>query len=503
MSSSTNGAVEHLDVLIVGAGLSGIGAARHLRERCPGKSFAILEARDDLGGTWNLFRYPGIRSDSDMNTLGYRFKPWMGGKELADGPSILSYIRETAREGDIEDRIRYGHRVVSADWSSEEQGWTVEAERTDAGETVRIRCGFLAMCSGYYRYDQGYAPEFPELEQFGGRVVHPQHWPEDLDYEGKRVLVIGSGATAVTLVPALAEKAAHVVQLQRSPSYVITIPNVDPIAEWLRRVLPEKPAYSIIRWKSVVLQTLLYQFCRRWPKLARRLLRRGTMRRLPEGYDVDTHFNPHYDPWDQRLCMVPDADLFEAISAGRAEIVTDRIAGFDHDAVRLESGGRVEADIVITATGLNLQLLGGAAVSVDGAPVDFPRTKVYKGMMLSGVPNMIFTLGYTNASWTLKADLTSEYLCRLLNHMDMGGYVECVPVDDPSVGEEPLIDLTTGYFRRSQDELPKQGSREPWKLRMNYFLDLRALRHGPLTDDAMRFSARTGEPAGTAEKAAA
>ena len=481
--------LEHLDVLIVGAGLSGIGAAYHLQERCPRKSYAILEARGDLGGTWDLFRYPGIRSDSDMHTLGYGFRPWTEAKSIAGGPSILRYVRQAARDSGIEEKIRLHHRVVGAEWSTAEARWTVEAERSDTGETVRLTCGFLFICSGYYRYDQGYAPEFPGMERFSGRVVHPQHWPDDLDYAGKRVVVIGSGATAMTLVPALAEQAARVTMLQRSPTYVVSMPAEDAIAGRLRRMLPDRAAYAIVRWKNVLLQLASYQLSRRRPEYMKSLLRRGVKRALPPGYDVDTHFNPRYNPWDQRLCLVPDGDLFKAISAGRAEIVTDQVDTFTENGIRLESGAELDADLIVTATGLNLQFLGGMRVAVDGREPDLAKAMAYKGMMLSDVPNFVFTLGYTNASWTLKADLTSEYACRLLTHMDAHGYRQCVPrVTDPSIAEEPLLDFSAGYVLRSIDQLPKQGSKAPWKLRMNYPLDLRALRFGPIDDGAMQFS---------------
>ncbi|HWW68182.1 MAG TPA: NAD(P)/FAD-dependent oxidoreductase [Solirubrobacterales bacterium] len=480
--------LENLDVLIVGAGLSGIGAAHHLQERCPGKSYAILEARRDLGGTWDLFRYPGIRSDSDMHTLGYRFQPWAEAKSIVDGPSILRYVRQTARDAGIDTKIRFHHRVVAAEWSTDEARWTVEVERSDTGESVLLTCGFLFICSGYYRYDEGYSPELPGMERFSGRVVHPQHWPDDVEYAGKRVVVIGSGATAMTLVPALAEEAAQVTMLQRSPTYVVSMPGEDAIANRLRRVLPDKAAYAIVRWKNVLLQMASYQLSRRRPEVMKSLLRRGVQRALPPGYDVDRHFNPRYNPWDQRLCLVPDADLFKAIHAGRAEIVTDRIDTFTEGGIRLESGAELDADLVVTATGLNLQFLGGMRLAVDGREPALAKAMAYKGMMLSDVPNFAFTLGYTNASWTLKADLTAEYVCRLLAHMDSHGYRQCLPRTDPSVTEEPLIDFSAGYVLRSIDQLPKQGSREPWKLRMNYPLDLRALRHGPIEDGAMQFS---------------
>ncbi|HZO05462.1 MAG TPA: NAD(P)/FAD-dependent oxidoreductase [Solirubrobacterales bacterium] len=479
---------EHLDVLIVGGGLSGIGAAHHLQRRCPGKTYAILEARERTGGTWDLFRYPGIRSDSDMHTLGYNFKPWTDRKSIADGDLILDYIRDTAREAGIDRNIRLQHKAVRAAWSSEEARWSVEVERGDTGETLTITCDFLYMCSGYYRYDQGYTPEFPGIEDFGGTVVHPQHWPEDLDYAGKRVVVIGSGATAVTLVPAMAKDAAKVTMLQRSPTYVASMPAADPVAGFLHRFLPARAVYSIVRWKNVLAQLAIYNLSRNRPGILKKFLRRGVERMLPPGYDVDKHFTPRYNPWDQRLCLVPDADLFEAIKDGSAEVVTDRIAGFDQAGIELESGERLDADVVITATGLNVLFLGGMTVSIDGAEPEMARTMTYKGMMLNGFPNFAFALGYTNASWTLKADLVAEYVCRLLNHMDAGGYDVCVPeVTDPTITEEPLLDFNSGYVLRALPGLPKQGSKEPWKLRQSYPFDLRQMRRGTLLDGSMQF----------------
>ncbi len=489
--------MEHVDVLIVGAGLSGIGAACHLRRECPAKTFAILEAREGIGGTWDIFRYPGIRSDSDMFTLGYSFKPWDAAKAIADGDSIRSYIREAAAENGLEGQIRFSSRVIAAEWSSPEGRWTVEVERTDGahdGERYSLTCSFFYGCTGYYRYDEGYTPEFADIDAFRGRLIHPQHWPEDLDYAGKRVLVIGSGATAVTLVPSMAERAAHVTMLQRSPSYVLSLPARDALADLLRRRLPRKAAYSIVRWKNVLMGLGFFKLSRSAPGLVRRLLRRGVQARLPAGYDVDTHFKPTYQPWDQRVCFVPDGDMFEAISRGSASVVTDRIERFTEKGVLLESGTELEADIIVTATGLNLLALGGIEVGVDGRRVDLGQTVGYKGMMLSGIPNLVLTLGYTNASWTLKADLVAEYVCRLLNHMDANGYSQCTPqAPDPREPTQPFLDLKAGYVLRSIDQLPKQGSRSPWRLNQNYPLDVRLLRRGPLEDEGIEFSRpRTG-----------
>jgi cation diffusion facilitator CzcD-associated flavoprotein CzcO len=481
--------LEHVDVLIVGAGLSGVGAGYHLQENCPGKTYAILEARDCIGGTWDLFRYPGIRSDSDMYTLGYSFRPWREAKAIADGPSILSYVRETASENGIDRKVRFHHRVVRAEWSTADARWTVEALRSDTQETVHMTCGFLLMCSGYYRYDEGYTPDFAGTERFAGQIVHPQKWTDDIDYEKKRVVVIGSGATAVTLIPAIAQSAEHVTMLQRSPSYIVSLPAEDPIANVLRRVLPARLAYSIVRWKNVLVTMLVFQLSRRRPGLVKALVRKGIEKRLPQGFDIDTHFKPTYGPWDQRLCLVPDGDLFEALCAGRASIVTDHIDTFTEDGLRLASGAELEADLVVTATGLNLLTLGGMQIAVDGRDVDVSQTMGYKGMMLSGVPNLAMAFGYTNASWTLKCDLTCGYICRLLNHMDEHGYRQCTPQNrDPSISEQPFIDFTSSYVQRSIDQFPKQGSKAPWRLYQNYALDILTLRFGSIEDGAMEFS---------------
>ncbi|HEY4450020.1 MAG TPA: NAD(P)/FAD-dependent oxidoreductase [Solirubrobacteraceae bacterium] len=484
----TEPAAEHVDVLIVGAGVSGIGCAYHLQDKQPGKSYLILEAREAIGGTWDLFRYPGIRSDSDVHTFGYAFKPWLGEKAIADGPDILRYIRETAGENRIEPHIRVGHNVRRASWSSETARWTVEATRADGASTVRFTCGWLFCASGYYRHDEGYTPSFAGVERFRGKIVHPQHWPEDLDYAGKRVVVIGSGATAVTLVPALAEEAAHVTMLQRSPSYIVSVPARDAIADALKRVLPARTAYSITRRKNIWLQKSIYQLSRSRPQLLRRRLRAGIKRRLPAGYAIDTHFNPRYDPWDQRLCAVPDGDLFEAIRCGRASVATDRIERFSEHAIELASGAQLEADIVVTATGLNLLALGGIELTVDGERVAPAQTIAYRAMMLSDVPNFAYAFGYTNASWTLKVDLVCEYLCRLLGYMQEHGYDTCVAHnDDPTLTTLPLLDFAAGYVQRSVHLFPRQGSRHPWSVAMSYAEDVRNLR-GSIEDPALRFS---------------
>jgi monooxygenase len=472
-----------VDVLVVGAGLSGIGAACHLEERLPGTSYVVLEARETSGGTWDLFRYPGVRSDSDMYTLGYRFRPWTDARSIADGPSILRYVRETAEAYGVEDNIRYRQRVVSASWSSDAARWTV---RTETGDVYT--CGFLWCCSGYYRYDAGYSPDFEGVDSFADTVVHPQHWPADLDVSGRRVVVIGSGATAVTLVPSLAEAGAHVTMLQRSPTYVLSVPGVDPAAAWLREHLPPRAASFLTRWKNVLVTSGFYQLSRCRPDYVRRLVRKGVASQLPDGFDVDAHFEPAYDPWDQRMCFVPDGDLFKAIRNGDVEVVTDHIERFTPSGLRLTSGRELEADVVVTATGLQLLAFGGMALDVDGSAVHLPDTMSYQGMLLSGVPNFAYVIGYTNASWTLKADLVSEYVCRLLSFLRERGYDTVVPERDPSVVEQPFMDFSSGYVQRSLHLLPKQGSRAPWRLRMNYLRDLVTIRRGRLEHESLRFS---------------
>ena len=480
---------EHFDVLIIGAGLSGIGAAHHLQTNCPGHSFAILEGRDSIGGTWDLFRYPGIRSDSDMYTLGYSFRPWEQAKAIADGPSILKYVKDTAAEAGIDTKIRFGHQVRRASWSTPDARWTVEAERGAGREPVRLSCNFLFMCAGYYRYDQGYTPDFPGSERFAGRIVHPQKWSDDIVYAGKKVVVVGSGATAVTLLPELAKDAAHVTMLQRSPTYVVARPSEDAMALWLRRHLPAMWAYNITRWKRVLLGMYVFRLCRRDPAKMKRFLLGGVRQALGPDYDVAKHFTPRYNPWEQRLCLVPDGDLFEAIRSGRADVVTDQIRTFDETGIQLESGQHLDADLIVTATGLALQVIGGLQLTVDGQPVDMARTMNYKGLMYSGIPNLASSFGYTNASWTLKCDLTCEYVCRLLNHMKKHHITHCTPRNtDPSITEEPWVDFSSGYFQRSMHLLPKQGSRAPWKLYQNYPRDILLLRLGRVDDGVLEFA---------------
>ncbi|WP_242109019.1 flavin-containing monooxygenase [Luteimonas aquatica] len=480
--------LEHFDVLVVGAGLSGIGAGYRLQTDCPGKRYAILEARADLGGTWDLFRYPGVRSDSDMFTLGFPFRPWKDAKSIADGASILRYLKDTAREFGIDRHIRFGHRVRSAAYASDEARWRLEVDLADGGRR-RLSCDFLYLCSGYYDYAQGYTPQFPGREAYRGQWVHPQQWPQDLDYTGKRVLVIGSGATAVTLVPALAERAAHVTMLQRSPTYIADLPSKDVVADAFRAVLPERLAHRMARWKNVLLTMAFFQFCRRAPGLARKLLRLGVKKMLPEGYDVDAHFAPRYAPWDQRLCLIPDSDLFKAIGSGKASVETDHIDTFTADGVRLRSGKALAADVVVSATGLQLQLLGGLQVTVDGKAVHSGEEYVYKGLMVSHVPNFAFCVGYTNASWTLRADLASTYVCRLLNYMDRHGYRQCVARCDPAdMQPQPLLNLNSGYITRAAAILPRQGSQAPWRMPQNYLLDLKVMRFGAIEDPNLQFS---------------
>ena len=482
---------EHFDIVIVGSGLSGIDAAYHLQTSCPGKSYVILESRDAIGGTWDLFRYPGIRSDSDMFTFGYPFRPWESNAAIADGESIRTYIRETAEAYGIDRKIRFRHRVKNASWSSADALWTIDVERGAELEPLRFTCNFLFGCTGYYDYANGYAPEFPGIEKFAGRVVHPQQWPDALDCTGKRVVVIGSGATAVTIIPVIAEKAARVTMLQRSPTYIVSRPSEDALAKALRRRLPTRIAYSIARWYYVLFGIYFFNLSRRKPDAVKQWIIGQARAQLGADYDVKTHFTPTYNPWDQRLCLAPDADFFRAIKAGKADVVTDRIATFTETGIRLQSGGELTADIVVTATGLKMQLLGGMQVLVDGKPVKFSETTNFKGVMFSDVPNLFAAFGYTNASWTLKCDLTCAYVARLINYMDRRGYVAGTPrLQDPSVKPEPLIDFSSGYIQRAIDQFPRQGSKKPWKLYQNYVRDLLSLRFGSVDDGALEFERR-------------
>jgi monooxygenase len=479
---------EHLDVVILGAGISGVSAAWHLQDRCPTKSYAILERRDDLGGTWDLFKYPGIRSDSDMFTLGFRFKPWRSAKSIADGASIKAYIKEAAVENGIERNIRYRHRAVAADWSDADNRWTLTVDHD--GQQRVITCSFLLSCTGYYNYDEGYTPEFNGAEDFEGTIVHPQHWPEDLDYAGKKVVVIGSGATAVTLIPALVNSGSgHVTMLQRSPTYIGSLPSVDPFAERANKLLPDHAAHVANRWKAIAFSTFQYQLARKRPAYMRKLLMTMAERRLPKGYDVEKHFGPRYNPWDERLCLAPDADFFRTIRHGKADVATDTIERFTKTGIKLTSGEELQADIIVTATGLNMQLLGGVSPTRNDEPFDLISLMTYKGCMFSGVPNFAITFGYTNASWTLKADLVSEFVCRLLNYMDAKGF-DAVEPQHPGedVDELPFMDFNPGYFRRSVHLLPKSGSRAPWRLKQNYFFDMRTIRRGKIAGEGLKFS---------------
>lgn len=500
--------MEHLDVLVVGAGISGIGAGYHLQDKCPDRTYAILEGRDEIGGTWDLFRYPGIRSDSDMHTLGYAFKPWTNPKAIADGPAILEYLNDTVSQHGIDKHIRFGHYVKRAAWSSADARWTLDVEIKTSGETepaianriVKFSCNFLFMCSGYYNYAEGYTPPFAGMERFRGQIIHPQKWPDALDYRDKRVIVIGSGATAVTIVPEVAKDATHVTMLQRSPTYMVSRPGQDVMANRLRRILPEKVASTIVRWRNILLGAYFFRMCRTKPDRVKKMLLDGVRAALPEGYDVDTHFTPAYNPWDQRLCLVPDSDFFEAIKFNKASIVTDHIDTFTEAGIRLESGKELEADIIITATGLNMQLMSGMPIIVDGKEMTPGNCLSYKGMMYSDIPNLASSFGYTNASWTLKCDLTCKYVCKLLNHMAKHGYDQCLPKRPADeVETEPFIDFSSGYVQRAMDQFPKQGSKAPWKVYQNYIKDKVVLGVSDVDDGVMVFSAprrdQNNEPA--------
>lgn len=479
---------EHTDVLIVGAGISGICAGYYLQTHCPKKSFTILEGRDGIGGTWDLFRYPGIRSDSDMYTLGYSFRPWNDDDAIAHGTKIMDYLKETVDEFGLEKYMRFGMYVKAASWSSEASLWTLDVAQKSTGEIKRFTCNFLYMCSGYYNYEHGYAPTFAGSDDFQGQIVHPQKWSEDIDYEGKKVVVIGSGATAVTLVPSMAEKAAHVTMLQRSPTYIVSRPAQDPLAKWLRKRLPHKLAFHLTRWRNILYSMWIYRISKRRPQKVKEFILAQAKEALSDDFDVETHLNPRYNPWDQRMCLIPDGDLFNAINEGRASIVTDQIERFTEKGVKLQSGEELEADLIVTATGLELKFLGGVQFEVDGQEVVSSEIFNYKGVMFSDVPNLALAFGYTNASWTLKCELSCMFVCRLLNTMDKKGYKKCMPVADGEVSPAPFLNLTANYIKRARDKLPQQGAHAPWKLRENYVYDMMNLRYSKLEDDALRFS---------------
>lgn len=476
--------MDHVDVIVVGAGISGIGAGYHLQDKSPDRSYMILEGRADMGGTWDLFRYPGIRSDSDMYTLGYIFEPWTEAKAIADGPNILNYVKRTAAKYGIDKHIRFNHHVKSASWSTEDARWTVTA--VTEGREVQYSCNFLFMCSGYYNYAKGHLPDFAGTEEFGGKIIHPQFWPENLDYAGKRVVVIGSGATAVTIVPEMAKTAAQVTMLQRSPTYVVSRPSEDALANKLRKMLPSKLAYALVRWRNVLFGMYFFNAARKHPAQAKERVLAMLGEHLP-AETIEQHFTPRYNVWDQRLCLVPDADLFGAIKAGKATVVTDTIDRFDANGIALHSGARLDADIVVTATGLELQLLSDVSFTVDGEARDLAKTYNYKGMMYSDMPNLASSFGYTNASWTLKADLTCSYVCRLLNTMRKRGMRQVTPRIDGDLQPAPFLDFTSGYVTRAMERFPKQGNKQPWQVHQNYVKDLAALRFGSV-DDEMEFS---------------
>ena len=480
----------HFNVIVVGAGISGIGAGYYLQKKCPNKSFVILEGRDNIGGTWDLFRYPGIRSDSDMNTMGFRFKPWMGVKSIADGPSILSYLHETVKENDLNKKIHFNQWVNEASWSSENAQWTVQAENKKTQELQDFTCDFLFLCGGYYNYEEGYTPHFAGRENFLGQIIHPQKWPKNLDYKNKKVVVIGSGATAVTIIPTMAEEAAHVTMLQRSPTYFLSAPDEDPVGNFLRKFISSKLTYKLVRWKNIRFQWWFFQKCRKFPKKVKEFLIKQVREALGPNYDIETHFTPKYNPWEQRLCLVPNGDFFNAINAGKASVITDHIDRFTKKGIKLKSGGEVEADLIVTATGLNLEVCNGIKLEVDNNEVDISKTMTYKGMMFSDVPNLVATFGYTNASWTLRADLTSEYVCRLLNFMDKKGYANCCPRTAEHVEQDgDWLDFTSGYVKRSMHKFPKQGSRDPWRNTQNFPKDVLAIRWGNIDNKELKFTA--------------
>ena len=480
----------HFNVIVVGAGISGISAGYHLQKRCPDQSFAILESRDTIGGTWDLFRYPGIRSDSDMQTMGFRFKPWKGVKNIADGPSILSYLDETVKENGLDKKIHFNRRVNEASWSSRNSKWTIQVENKKTQELKDFTCDFLFLCGGYYNYKEGYTPHFEGKDNFSGQIVHPQKWPDDLNYKNKEVVVIGSGATAVTIIPSIADEAEHVTMLQRSPTYFVAWPDEDKIGNILHKLLGSKIAYFMLRLKNIYFQWWFFQKCRKVPKRVKEFLINEVRKKLDINYDVDTHFTPNYNPWDQRLCLVPNGDLFNAINEGKASVVTDHIDKFTKEGIQLKSGDKLKADIIITATGLNLEVCNGIRLLVDNDEVDISKTMTYKGMMFSNVPNLVATFGYTNASWTLRADLTSEYVCRLINFLNKKGYAYCCPRVDQSVEHDGnWLDFSSGYITRSMHKFPMQGSRDPWRNTQNFPRDVFAIRWGNIDDNELKFTA--------------
>lgn len=475
------------DTIIIGAGLSGICAGYHIQDKCPDKKFLILEGREAMGGTWDLFKYPGIRSDSDMYTLGYSFFPWKNPKAIADGPAILQYIKDTAKEFNLDSKIRYNHRVVSTHWTDEEKMWTIDIQNHNDVEHTQIKTRFLFCCSGYYNYKEGHTPNFKGSENFNGNIIHPQHWDTNLDYSGKKIVVIGSGATAVTLVPELAKKASRVTMLQRSPTYIFNAPSEDVIANFLKKILTAKMAHSIVKWKNILMGIMVFSACRKWPKAMGNLFKKGVKKELGDKYKEED-FNPKYNPWDQRLCLVPDSDLFKAIKKGEAEIVTDHIQEFTEKGILLKSGKELEADIIITATGLKIQMLGGIESKVNGKIINYGNLKAYKGVMFSDVPNLALAVGYTNASWTLKCDLNCQFVARLINYMDKNNFKIIQPrFDENEFDVEPLLDFDSGYVQRALDVLPKQGSKAPWKVYQNYIKDVRSLKYGSVKDKYLEY----------------
>jgi len=478
----------HFDVLIIGAGISGISAAYHIQTECPDRTFAILEGRQNIGGTWDLFKYPGIRSDSDMYTLGFSFRPWTDPKAIADAPSIMSYLKEAVEDYQLGSHIHYGTKVLAANWSSEKTQWELTTQ-SDTGEERKYTANFVFGCTGYYNYDQGYTPDFKGMDQFKGQIIHPQKWPEDLEYTNKKMVVIGSGATAITLIPSLAAKAAHVTMLQRSPTYIVSAPAEDNMANFFYKYLPSKTAYSLTRWKKITMGRFSYWLCKRYPQFMGNLMIGGVKKELEDAYDIEKHFTPKYNPWDQRVCLAPDSDFFESLKSGKATVVTDHIDSFTEKGILLQSGEELEADIIVTATGLTLLHFGGIDMQVDSQPINKGDLVTYKGMMFSGLPNLALAFGYTNASWTLKCDLTSKFVARLLNYMSENGYSTCHPVqDDPNLELIPFVDFNSSYILRHVDELPKQGKELPWKLKQNYFADRKMIGKGKLDDGFLKFT---------------